>query len=283
MICMNSGWSMCWMDRRISRCGQMTQVELQALVVSMRTRGGSRLRVRSRVLPKTRHSACEDSFRMVVMTRHSNSAQTAGWSEASLSRIPAATQPSPRVMIQSTRGLSRAEGLSHGVGNAGGGQEPADLRIVGVAVQIAQQNRRLAQGQVHGDDRTKLLLLFPLVAAGDVRKQDANRATGGVPGPTARHCDSRGRRNSPGECAATTRPAIRSTGHCPSRGDTMSACWGRTATPGQAAGPVGRPGRAAAIAGGRGLPVGPRNRAPPGTWPRARRRAARRVPCSRGC
>ena len=68
-------------------------------------------------------------------------------------------------MIQSiARRSSRAEDLSHRVGHARRGQQPADLRIVGVGVQIAQQDRRLAQGEVEGNHGAKLLAAFPFVA-----------------------------------------------------------------------------------------------------------------------
>ena len=91
----SAGWAAAF-----ARCRQMVQVELQALVVSMRTSGGSRPAIRSMVPPTSRHTACDDNFRMVVHERllpggFVSSAQTAGWSEASLSRIPASTRRSP--------------------------------------------------------------------------------------------------------------------------------------------------------------------------------------------
>ena len=79
-------------------------------------------------------------------------------------------------MIQSMRpgAILRAQDLSHRVGHARNGQQPANLRVVARGVQVAQQDRRLAQGEVKGNDRAKLAAPFLGVAAGDVGQQGAD-------------------------------------------------------------------------------------------------------------
>ena len=181
MICRNKPSSICRMGRCISRCRQIVQRELQALVVSMRTWGGNRPASKSMAPPTSRQTTRDDNFRWFSMSGYgpgrisSSSAQTAGWSEAWLSRMPASSERSPpRQHPIDAIGILGAENLSHGIDHAGRGQQVADLRIVAVGIQIAHQHRRLGQGQKHGQNRAKLLLPFARVGAGNMREQDVD-------------------------------------------------------------------------------------------------------------
>ena len=184
-ICVNSAWSICRMGRWIWQWRQMVHFELQALVVSMRTRGGKRPAARSMAPPIKRHTAMEENFPKVVMAAgfflrarfHSSSAQRAGWSEAPLSRTPAQGPHAAGDDPIDARAVLGAEDLSHGVGHSRRGQQAVDLRIAGVGVQVAQEDGRFAQGKVKGNHVAKLRGAARVVA---VRKMGQEHADGAV-------------------------------------------------------------------------------------------------------
>ncbi len=255
----------------------MAQRELQALTVSMRTSGGNRVSARSMAPPASRHTAFEVNFPITLIDAPRSfqlrpDGRMVRRVVVANSRVER-TQSAGDDPIDASRPILRAEDLSHRVGHAGNGQQPANLRIVAGGVQVAQQERRRAQVEKQSDDRAKLAA--PLLVA---RRGQCGSAGRGWFDRRAslrprRRCDSPGRRKRAMGCSATTRRAAGSPVRCRSPGNANRACSAQRATPNRAACPTRPPDRAFAMAADRELPRGRRNRGLRGTWPRAAGRA----------